>query len=94
MGLWKFSNYNKYRNIRSRIIHTEDSQLSINPNGFGKFMVAHIFKYEIEESLIPPRLFETNGKKYIVPSWVEVHPKTELSDYKRYSYCSIWKWGI
>ena len=82
MSLWKFYNKNKYGNVRSRIIHTEGSQLSINPNGFGKMIMAHIFKYEIEESLLPPRLFETNGKKYIVPGWIEVHPKTELSDIK------------
>ena len=82
MSLWKFSNYNKHGNIRSRIIHTEGSQLSINPEGFGKFIMARMFSYEVEESLIPPRLFETEGKKYIVPSWVEVHPKTTMNDIK------------
>ena len=82
MSLWKFSNKNKYGNVRTRIIHTEGSQLGINPKGFGEMIMAHIFKYEIEESMIPPRLFETNGKKYIVPGWIEVHPKTELSDVK------------
>ena len=80
MSLWKFSNRNKHGNVRTRIIHTEGSQLSINPKGFGKMIIAHIFKYEIEESLIPPRLFETEGKKYIVPGWKEVHPKTTLDD--------------
>ena len=80
MSLWKFYNKNKYGNVRSRIIHTEGSQLSIKPKGFGKMIIAHIFKYEVEESLIPPRLFETEGKKYIVPGWKEVHPKTTLDD--------------
>ena len=80
MSLWKFSNKTKYGNVRSRIIHTEGSQLSINPKGFGKMIIAHIFKYEVEESLIPPRLFETEGKKYIIPGWKEVHPKTTLDD--------------
>ena len=82
MSLWKFSNKNKYGNVRSRIIHTEGSQLSINPKGFGKMIIAHIFKYEVEESLIPPRIFETESKKYIVPGWVEVHPKTTMDDVK------------
>jgi len=82
MSLWKFSNYNKHGNIRSRIFHTESSQLSINPNGFGKFIMARMFLYEVEESLMPPRLFETNGKKYIVPNWIEVHPKTTMNDIK------------
>ena len=82
MSLWKFSNYNKYGNIRTRIIHSETSQLSLNPKGFGKFICAQRFSYEVEESLIPPRLFETEGKKYIVPSWQEVHPKTTMDDVK------------
>ena len=82
MSLWKFSNYNKHWNIRTRIIHTEGSQLSINPKGLGKFVMARIFLYEVEESSIPPRLFETEGKKYIVPNWIEVHPKTTMDDIK------------
>ena len=82
MSLWKFSNYNKYGNVRNRIIHTEGSQLSINPKGLGKFIMAHKFLYEVEESLLPPRLFETEGKKYIVPGWIEVHPKTTMEDIK------------
>ena len=80
MSLWKFSNYNKHGNVRTRIIHTEGSQLSLNPKGLGKFVMARIFLYEVEESLIPPRLFETEGKKYIVPNWIEVHPKTTMDD--------------
>ena len=82
MSLWKFSNRNKYGNIRTRIVHSETSQLSLNPKGFGKFICAQRFSYEVEESLIPPRLFETEGKKYIVPSWKEVHPKTTMDDVK------------
>ena len=82
MSLWKFSNYNKHGNIRTKIIHTEGSQLSLNPKGFGNFICAQRFSYEVEESLIPPRLFETEGKKYIVPSWQEVHPKTTQEDIK------------
>ena len=83
MSLWKFSNYNKYGNVRNRIIHTENPQLSINPKGLGKFIMVHKFLYEVEESFIPPRLFEDNGgKKYIVPGWIEVHPKTTMEDIK------------
>ena len=82
MSLWKFSNYNKYGNVRTRIVHSETSQLSLNPKGFGKFICAQRFSYEVEESLIPPRLFETEGKKYIVPGWKEVHPKTTMDDIK------------
>ena len=48
MSLWKFSNYNKYGNVRNRIIHTEGSQLSINPKGLGKFIMVHKFLYEVD----------------------------------------------
>ena len=42
-----------------------------------------VHKYEIEHHL-PPTIFEspTDGKKYLVPMWVEVHPDTTYDDVK------------
>lgn len=42
-----------------------------------------VHKYEIEYHL-PPTIFTspTNGKKYLVPMWVEVHPDTTYDDVK------------
>ena len=40
-----------------------------------------VHKYEVEQ-LYPPTLFTSpsNGKKYIIPSWIEVHPETTVDD--------------
>lgn len=40
-----------------------------------------VHKYEIE-SILPPTIFisPTNGKKYLVPMWIEVHPETTYDD--------------
>ena len=41
----------------------------------------NLFKYEYKDRVLPPTLFITSsGKKYIVPSWHEVHPETTLKD--------------
>lgn len=41
------------------------------------------FRYEIEHH-IAPTLYTShlNGKKYIIPMWIEVHPKTIFEDIK------------
>ena len=48
MPLWKFSNLNKYGNLRHRIIHTESSQFSYKPKGLGPFVGVRRFKYTYE----------------------------------------------
>ena len=37
------------------------------------------FKYRVENHF-PPGFIVKDGKKYIVPMWVEVHPETEWED--------------
>jgi len=81
MPLWKFSNLNKYGNLRHRIIHTESSQFSYNPKGLGSFVGVRRFKYTYEHQIIPPSLFVgQDGHKYILPSWQKVLPETTLAD--------------
>tara|TARA_R100000951_G_scaffold112414_1_gene112708 strand:+ start:1504 stop:1947 length:444 start_codon:yes stop_codon:yes gene_type:complete len=81
MALWKFSNLNKYGNIRSRIIYRPDGEaFSFNPKGFGSFVNVQRFKYEHKHEIMPPALVESNGKKYIVPTWKEVDSNTTLND--------------
>ena len=43
----------------------------------------NVHKYEIEHHL-PPTIFNspTDGKKYLVPMWIEVHPETTYDDVK------------
>lgn len=81
MALWKFTNLNKYGNHRSRIIYKPDGEaFGFNPKGFGSFINVQMFKYEYKHEVIPPGLIESNGKKYIVPTWKEVDPNTTLKD--------------
>ena len=79
--LWKFTNKNKYGNLRSRIIYRPDGQPFTVGKGFGDFVGVSVFKYKYEHSLIPPHLFvDSDGQKYIVPVWEKVLPETTLSD--------------
>ena len=81
MPLWKFSNLNKYGNLRHRIIHTDSSQFSYKPKGLGPFVGVRRFKYTYEHPIMPPSLFVgQDGKKFIVPTWQEVLPETTLAD--------------
>jgi hypothetical protein len=80
--LYKFTNTNKYGNLRHRIIYSPDGEgLKFNPKGFGPFVKVEVFRYKYEHSLIPPHLFVDNeGQKYIVPTWQKVLPETTLED--------------
>ena len=40
----------------------------------------YVFKYTYEHSQLPPTLVVLKGKKYIVPTWQEVHLQTTLED--------------
>ena len=81
MPLFKFSNLNKYGNIRSRILHRESSQFSIKPKGFGKFIGVQRFKYEYTHPYLSPSLWvDSEGQKYIIPTYQKVLPETTLDD--------------
>ncbi len=42
--LWKFTNKNKYGNLRSRIVYRPDGEpFSFNPKGFGSFVHVNVF---------------------------------------------------
>ena len=81
--LYEFSNLNKHGNIRSRVVSwPKGKAFGINPKGFGSFIAVKVFKYEYHHELNPPSLANIGGKKYILPTWQEVLPETELSDIK------------
>jgi len=81
--LYEFSNLNKHGNIRSRIVSwPKGKAFGINPKGFGTFIAVKVFKYEYHHEINPPSLANIGGKKYILPTWQEVLPETELSDIK------------
>jgi hypothetical protein len=45
-----------------------------------KSSVVSVHKYEVEGSFHPGLLQLDDGKKYIIPKWIEVHPETTYDD--------------
>lgn len=45
-----------------------------------KSAVVSVHKYEVEGSFHPGLLQLDDGKKYIIPKWIEVHPETTYDD--------------
>ena len=82
MALWKFKNLNKYGNIRTRIMHTEDSSFTIKPKGLGPFIGVSRFHYESRTPYHGLMTSPTDGKTYLTPDWIEVLPQTTLADIK------------
>ena len=83
MALFIFSNLNKHGNVRKRLVYRPTTQFTYSPKGMGKLVCVQSFKYTYEHSLIPPGLMvNVEGKKFITPSWQEVHPETTLNDIK------------
>ena len=83
MSLWKVQTKFDNGEYKDEIIYNEGPYVIHPKKDKIKSCVARKFHYEVDESLIPPRIFEDQeGKKYIVPQWIEVHPKTTQEDIK------------
>jgi hypothetical protein len=76
--LWKLTTTNKYGNLRSRIVHS-DGALTIG-QGFGSFVGVKLFRYESRTPYHGIMTSPIDGKKYLTPDWIEVHPQTTLAD--------------
>ena len=79
MALWRFSNKTKNNNWRHRIIHLPDGKPFSHGPGFGQSVAVKRFRYEHNHT-IAPALVVMRGKKFIVPTWTEVHSETTLKD--------------
>jgi retron-type reverse transcriptase len=63
------------------IKYTEGTSYSFKPQSSLISYASGLFKYEFEHPYLTPSLFiDSKGNKYIVPSWIKVHPKTTLKD--------------
>ena len=82
MPLFEFQNKTSYGQLRKRIVYNESSQFTIKP-GFGDFVAVRPFKY-MSRSPYQPGLTTRNGKKYMIPDWVEVLPETTINDIKAF----------
>ena len=82
MPLFEFTNQTSYGQLRKRIVYNESSQFSIKP-GFGDFVAVRPFKY-MSRFQFQPGLVTRDGKKYMIPDWVEVLPETTINDIKAF----------
>lgn len=65
---------------RQYIKYTESTVHSYVPEPGVVSQSGRVFKYEYTHPYLAPTLFNVNGKKFIIPTWQEVHPKTTLKD--------------
>ena len=70
MALW---------DVNGNIVYSEGS-LGLDPKAASGAMVRRHFYKVPYTALGSGSLFEKDGKVFHTPSWIEVHPKTELSD--------------
>jgi len=83
MPLYEFQNYNKYGNVRTRLVSSpKGKSFEVNPKGLGGYIGVRMFKYEHKHPIYPPSLIVIDNQKYITPEWQPVLMETELSDIK------------
>ena len=82
MPLFEFYNKTSYGQLRKRIVYNESSQFTIKP-GFGDFVAVRPFRY-MSKSQFTPGLITRDGKKFMIPDWVEVLPETTINDIKAF----------
>ena len=82
MPLFEFTNKTQYGQLRKRIVYNESSQFTIKP-GFGNFVAVRPFRY-MSRSPYQPGLVTRDGKKFLIPDWVEVLPETTINDIKAF----------
>ena len=74
MAIFKFT-----KDGVTETIVQDSSQFVYYPDGKTKYYgVTRVVYYH--DHLYPPALIKVNDKKYIIPTWQEVHPETKLSD--------------
>ena len=76
--LWRFTNYNKHGQLRSRIVYSEGA-LTIG-QGFGPFVGVSRFRYQSRSPYHGLFISPVDGKKYLTPDWIEVLPETTYAD--------------
>ena len=64
----------------TEILYTENTTYSYTPEDTVVSVATQMFKYEVEHPYMNPALYEKEGKMYIIPQWIEVHPQTTIND--------------
>lgn len=70
-----------YKDKRKEIVShfpDKDGPFAVPEGSIG----AQVFRYEYIHQYLPPSISSNpfNGKHYIVPGWIEIHPDTRLED--------------
>ena len=74
MAIFRF-----YKDGVKEIIVQDSSAFTFVPDGKTRsYAVTRVIYYH--KHWMPPSLIKINNKKYIIPTWVEVHPSTTLTD--------------
>jgi hypothetical protein len=61
--------------------HTEKTSYGFKPQSSLNSYSSRLFKYKFEHAYLSPALFvDSKGDKYMIPSWIKVHPETTLAD--------------
>ena len=80
--IWKVVNHYHNGTITDEVVYS-NGPIVTNPEKEGiKGSMARRFQYEIKHPYHPTLHVSDNGKKYIVPMWMEVHPETTFGDIK------------
>lgn len=68
-------------NTTTRIEYSPNSNLGFAPKPNIVSQSVRVLKYVYEHPVISPHLYtNSEGKKFIIPTWQEVHPQTTLED--------------
>jgi len=63
------------------IKYTKGTSYGFKPQSSLISHASRLFKYEFEHAYLSPSLFvNSKGEKYLIPSWIKVHPETTLKD--------------
>jgi hypothetical protein len=61
--------------------YTEKTSYVFKPQSSLNSYSSRLFKYKFEHAYLSPALFvDSKGDKYMIPSWIKVHPETTLAD--------------
>jgi len=71
---------NEITTKRKFIKYTPTTVNSYVPESGVVSQASRLFKYDFEHPYLGPTLHVSNGKKYLLPMWKEVHPETTYKD--------------
>lgn len=81
MPLWKVRSKRENNTFTCDILHTDKPTFGYDPSNYGKTVIVSRFLYHVKH-VDAPALTDKGGKRYLLPTNEEVHPKTTINDVK------------